>query len=47
MEGLFDTQQGAPMAIMGQPDTEKRRLDNPIIIPSMLSFITYSAGRRR
>lgn len=41
MEGLFETQQGAPIAIVGQPDTEKRRLDNPLTIPRVLSFITY------
>jgi cytochrome d ubiquinol oxidase subunit I len=41
MEGLFETQQGAPIAILGQPDTEKRRLDNPLLLPRVLSFITY------
>jgi cytochrome d ubiquinol oxidase subunit I len=41
MEGLFETQQGAPLAILGQPDTEKRRLDNPLLLPRVLSFITY------
>ncbi len=41
MEGLFETQQGAPIAILGQPDTEKRRLDNPFLLPRVLSFITY------
>jgi cytochrome d ubiquinol oxidase subunit I len=41
MEGLFETQSGAPLVIIGQPDVQKRRLDNPIQIPSMLSFLTY------
>src|SRR5260370_15390268 len=41
MEGLFETQEGAPIAILGQPDVAKRRLDNPLIIPKMLSFLTY------
>jgi cytochrome d ubiquinol oxidase subunit I len=41
MEGLFETQSGAPLAIIGQPDVQKRRLDNPVQIPSMLSFLTY------
>jgi len=41
MEGVFETQNGAPMAVIGQPDTERRRLDNPIEIPRMLSFLTY------
>jgi cytochrome d ubiquinol oxidase subunit I len=43
MEGLFDTAQGAPLAIMGQPDTEKMQLDNPILIPNALSFLTYKS----
>ncbi len=41
MEGLFETQQGAPLAILGQPDMQKKRLDNPLIVPGMLSFLTY------
>src|SRR6266566_2010733 len=28
MEGLFQTAQGAPIALVGQPDTEKMQLDN-------------------
>jgi cytochrome d ubiquinol oxidase subunit I len=41
MEGLFATQDGAPLVIIGQPDVQKRKLDNPIEIPNMLSFLTY------
>ena len=41
MEGLFHTEEGAPLAIMGQPDMEKLRLDNPIEVPRALSFLTY------
>jgi cytochrome bd ubiquinol oxidase subunit I len=41
MEGLFESQAGAPLVIVGQPDVQKRRLDNPIQIPRMLSFLTY------
>jgi cytochrome d ubiquinol oxidase subunit I len=41
MEGLFETQEGAPVAIVGQPDMEKLRLDNPLYIPRLLSFLTY------
>src|SRR5882724_8055352 len=40
MEGLFESQRGAPLAILGQPDVEKRKLDNPLEIPNMLSFLT-------
>jgi cytochrome d ubiquinol oxidase subunit I len=43
MEGLFVSQEGAPLAILGQPDLENRRLDNPLIIPKALSFLTYRA----
>ena len=41
MEGLFETQQGAPLAILGQPDVENKRLDNPLVVPEALSFLTY------
>ena len=41
MEGLFQTQRGAGIVIIGQPDTPHGRLDNPIIIPDVLSFLTY------
>jgi len=41
MEGLFVSQDGAPVAILGQPDVAKRKLDNPLEIPAMLSFLTY------
>jgi cytochrome d ubiquinol oxidase subunit I len=41
MEGLFETQHGAPLAILGQPDVPNRRLDNPLVVPQALSFLTY------
>jgi cytochrome d ubiquinol oxidase subunit I len=41
MEGLFKTQEGAPLVILGQPDMDKQRLDNPMIVPKALSFLTY------
>jgi cytochrome bd ubiquinol oxidase subunit I len=41
MEGLFESQKGAPVAVIGQPDLQNRRLDNPVEIPDMLSFLTY------
>jgi cytochrome d ubiquinol oxidase subunit I len=41
MEALFDTQQGAPLVIIGQPDIAARKIDNPILVPKMLSFLTY------
>jgi cytochrome bd ubiquinol oxidase subunit I len=41
MEGLFRSERGAPLTILGQPDVEKRKLDNPLTVPNMLSFLTY------
>jgi len=41
MEGLFGNQHGAPLVIIGQPDVGARKLDNPIAVPDMLSFLTY------
>ncbi len=42
MEGLFQTKEGAPLVLIGQPDMERKRLDNPIHVPNMLSFLTYN-----
>jgi cytochrome d ubiquinol oxidase subunit I len=41
MEGLFQTEKGAGIVIIGQPNTDRGTLDNPIIIPNVLSFLTY------
>jgi cytochrome d ubiquinol oxidase subunit I len=41
MEAVYKTQAGAPMHIIGQPDVEKQRVDNPIAVPGVLSFLTY------
>ena len=41
MEGLFHTESGAPLAILGQLDLDEQRLDNPITVPYALSFLTY------
>ncbi len=43
MEGLFETAQGAPLALIGQPDMENKHLDNPITVPRVLSFLTYQS----
>jgi cytochrome d ubiquinol oxidase subunit I len=43
MEGLFDTQPNAPMAIIGMPDTETRRLLDPIEVPGVLSYLIYGS----
>jgi len=41
IEGVFKTQAGAGIVILGQPDPAKSQLDNAIIIPNVLSFLTY------
>ena len=41
MEGLFQTAQGASIALVGQPDTDRMQLDNPITVPYVLSFLTF------
>jgi cytochrome bd ubiquinol oxidase subunit I len=41
MEGLFETANGAPIALVGQPDMSRLKLDNPIEVPDVLSFLTY------
>jgi cytochrome bd ubiquinol oxidase subunit I len=41
MEGHFQTQEGAPIVLVGQPDMKSLKLDNPILVPRMLSFLTY------
>ena len=41
MEGLFKTESGAPIVIMGQPDEEHQRIDNPFLVNRALSFLIY------
>lgn len=45
MEALFESQPGAPMVLLGQPDVEKRRIDNPILVNKALSFLIYGTTR--
>jgi cytochrome bd ubiquinol oxidase subunit I len=41
MEALFESGPGAPLVLIGQPDIPQRKIDNPLVIPKMLSFLTY------
>lgn len=41
MEGRFESGGHAPLAMIGQPNVAARRLDNPIHLPSLLSWIAY------
>jgi cytochrome d ubiquinol oxidase subunit I len=40
MEGLFPTSKGAPLVIIGNPNTERRTLESSIEMPRLLSFLT-------
>jgi cytochrome d ubiquinol oxidase subunit I len=41
MEGHFHTERGAGLTLVGQPDMDTLELDNPIILPRALSFMTH------
>jgi cytochrome d ubiquinol oxidase subunit I len=41
MEGRFEGGPMAGVALIGQPNVETRRLDNPIEVPGALSFLAY------
>jgi cytochrome bd ubiquinol oxidase subunit I len=41
MEGLFQGQTAAPLLIMGQPNDQQGKVDNPLEVPGMLSLLTY------
>jgi cytochrome d ubiquinol oxidase subunit I len=41
MEGLFHSEKGAPIVLMGQPDIAAQKIDNPIAVNKVLSFLIY------
>jgi len=41
MEGLFKSERGAPLAIIGMPDAKNQRLIDPVFVPDVLSFLAY------
>ena len=41
MEGRFESGPRAPLAVIGQPNVAERKLDNPVTLPAMLSWIAY------
>ncbi len=47
MEALFTSQPGAPLVIIGQPDVPGRKIDNPLLVPEALSFLTYRRWQAR
>src|SRR4051795_445061 len=40
MEGAFETEKGAPLVIVGNPNTEEGKLDSTLALPKVLSFLT-------
>jgi len=45
MEGLFTSQTGAPIVLMGQPNEEHQSIDNPIAVNDVLSFLIYGTTK--
>lgn len=45
MEGLFKSQAGAPLAVIGMPDTQHDTLIDPLYVPDVLSFLAYGNFR--
>lgn len=41
MEGHFESEDGAGLVLVGQPNVEELTLDNPIVLPNFLSVLTY------
>jgi cytochrome bd ubiquinol oxidase subunit I len=41
MEGHFESERGAGIVVIGQPNVRERRLDNPIVIPGFLSVLAF------
>jgi len=47
MEGMFTTEKGAPLVIIGNPNTEQRTLDSTIALPHFLSLLTSRRWNER
>ncbi len=45
MEGLFKTEAGAGIVLMGQPNEETGQIDNPIVVNNVLSFLIYGTTK--
>lgn len=41
MEGRFESGPRAGITLIGQPNVAQRRLDNPVTVPGMLSFLAF------
>ena len=47
MEGQYETQTAAPLAIIGMPDTARSKLMDPILVPKLLSYLAYGDTRAK
>ena len=45
MEGLFKSEAGAGIVLIGQPDEETGRIDNPLVVNDLLSFLIYGTNK--
>jgi cytochrome bd ubiquinol oxidase subunit I len=45
MEGLFSSQRGAGIVLIGQPNEERQTIDNPLVVNDVLSFLIYGTTR--
>jgi cytochrome d ubiquinol oxidase subunit I len=43
MEGKFESSERAELALIGQPNVDERRLENPVFVPSVLSVLAYGS----
>jgi cytochrome d ubiquinol oxidase subunit I len=45
MEGLFHSEAGAGLVLMGQPNEETGQIDNPLVVNDALSFLIYGTTK--
>jgi cytochrome bd ubiquinol oxidase subunit I len=45
MEGLFKSESGAGIVLMGQPNEETGQIDNPLVVNNVLSFLIYGTTK--
>ncbi|HVZ84810.1 MAG TPA: cytochrome ubiquinol oxidase subunit I [Terracidiphilus sp.] len=45
MEGLFHTETGAGIVLVGQPNEQTGQIDNPIVVNNVLSFLIYGTTK--
>jgi cytochrome d ubiquinol oxidase subunit I len=45
MEGLFSSQKGAGIVLIGQPNEERQTIDNPLVVNDLLSFLIYGTTK--